>query len=112
MDRKKAIEGLEALLKYNHIGRLSGADIETLNFAIDSLKVDEMYQLLFEDPGRVIIVPEDATNGDAILAIFPDAEHYHNNNVIDTDIDGGTLYHEDWWEAPYKRGNGNDEKID
>ena len=110
MDRKKAIEVIQALLDCNYIGSLSGEDIEALNFAIDSLKVDEMYQLLFEDPDRVIIVPEDATNGDAILAIFPDAEHYHNNNVIDTDIDGGTLYHEDWWEAPYKRGNadGND----
>ena len=55
-----------------------------------------------KDPDRVITVPEEATNGDAILAVFCDAEPYQNNGVIETDIDGGTLFNEDWWNAPYK----------
>lgn len=57
---------------------------------------------------NAIPIPDDATNGDAILAVFPDAEHYHNNGVIETDIDGGTLYHEDWWNLPYNGGNENE----
>lgn len=57
---------------------------------------------------NAIPLPDDATNGDAILAVFPDAEPYQNNGVIETDIDGGTLFHEDWWNAPYNGGNENE----
>ena len=50
MNRKKAIEVLEALSDCNYIGSLSGEDIEALTMAIRCLKVDEMYGLEYEDP--------------------------------------------------------------
>ena len=50
MDRKKAIEVLEALSDCNYIGSLSGEDIEAFTMAIRCLKVDEMYGLEYEDP--------------------------------------------------------------
>ena len=60
-------------------------------------------ELMKLPPVNAIQLPDDATNGDAILAIFPNIEHYKNNGIINTDIDDGTLFNEDWWEAPYKR---------
>ena len=59
-------------------------------------------ELMKLPPVNVITLPDDATNGDAILAVFPDTEYYRNNGIINTDIDDGTLFDEDWWEAPYK----------
>lgn len=40
MTRQEAIVGVKALLNSNYVGSLSGEDIEALNFAIDSLKLD------------------------------------------------------------------------
>ena len=50
-------------------------------------------------------IPDNATNGDMLQAIFP-------NCVIDTDscgaittsIDGKMYWSKKWWNAPYKRG--------
>ena len=65
-----------------------------------------------------VILPDNATNGDMIKAVFP------NVQVVDAGIHRITAifgdchnmmyrnsYDEDWWNAPYKggQGNGNDD---
>lgn len=56
-------------------------------------------------PVEAIPIPKGVTNGEMLLALFPDTKCFQNNGIINTDIDGGTLFNEDWWGAPYKRGN-------
>lgn len=57
---------------------------------------------------NAIPIPKHVTNGEMLLALFPDTEYYQHNGIINTDIDDGTLFDEDWWEAPYKRGNADE----
>lgn len=59
MNRKKAIEVLEALSDCNYIGSLSGEDIEALTMAIRCLKVDEAYDLEYEHIPSITITVEE-----------------------------------------------------
>ena len=50
---------------------------------------------------NLIEIPEGATNGDMIKAMFPNVDKYkctllenHNKNV---------LFGEDWWNSPYRK---------
>ena len=55
-------------------------------------------------------IPDDATNGDVIKAIFPnapiDTELYTNYVMVKLDYhtqyDGGLMFDKDWWNAPYR----------
>ena len=49
MNRKKAIEVLEALSDCNYIGSLSGEDIESLEMAIDTMRKYQMMQADYEN---------------------------------------------------------------
>lgn len=39
-------------------------------------------------------IPDNATNGDVMLAIFKEIQHYSDGKIC-----------ADWWNAPYKRGS-------
>lgn len=57
---------------------------------------------------KTIIIPENATNGDLIRAIFPTADIKKRNNdkyrsVYVIKVDNETVFSSDWWEAPYKQ---------
>lgn len=73
------------------------------------LETIEMFLNAFEE---MQIIPDDATNGDMIKAVFPNVEIYTNviNEIIDVEIfqDSSELRCSvNWWNAPYKRGNEN-----
>ena len=51
-----------------------------------------------------IPLPDNATNGDVIKALFPRTKCVERNGIIETDIDEGTLFNLEWWNAPYTRG--------
>jgi len=53
-------------------------------------------------PARAIFIPDGATNGDIIKAIFPDMYSEECDYDIFTDLDGDTRFTYDWWRAPYK----------
>lgn len=77
--------------------------INALNFAIESIKVDRAYDLAYEKVD-FIEIPEGATNGDMIKAVFP-------NCVIDEDFGGAVItnvddtqyWRKDWWNSPYRK---------
>jgi hypothetical protein len=64
---------------------------------------------------NVVEIPEGATNGDMIKAMFPNVEFVCGDYGISTlymkmnmiDVGFASLYKE-WWNAPYKRGNKNE----
>lgn len=58
---------------------------------------------------NAIIIPRNATNGDMIKAMFPDAQiDYHEESDLDyitvftKDCDTCQDYSYEWWDAPYK----------
>ena len=58
-----------------------------------------------------IPIPEGSTNGDMIKALFPVVEIFEKDEMISATISKGDTGHfqkchfwEDWWNAPYKKG--------
>ena len=52
------------------------------------------------------LVPDNATNGDIIMAMFPNADHYNSGrlymHIIDVNTIGEIVIPWRWWNAPYK----------
>lgn len=51
-----------------------------------------------------VAIPEGATNGDMIKAMFPDMQFNIVNELVWTNIDGqSTRFLTEWWNAPYMK---------
>lgn len=72
--------------------------------AIDVLKTELYQRLVYQSD----ILPDNATNGDMIKALFPDSELHKESDYAYLTISKG-VYLEDrdgtWWNAPYKAGD-------
>jgi len=70
--------------------------------------------LILQAYKKGIVFPKNATNGDIIKALFPDSELHKESDYAYLTISKG-VYLEDrdgtWWNAPYKAGDRNDNKI-
>ena len=58
--------------------------------------------------GKSVILPDNATNGDVIKALFPDIKVYGCSGYAHpSDKSSVLLEHmsSDWWNAPYKAGD-------
>ena len=58
--------------------------------------------------GKLVVTPDNATNGDVIKAIFPDAENIRMDNGLPLNFVLEFELHrnyKDWWNAPYKVGD-------
>ena len=55
-----------------------------------------------------ILLPDDATNGDVIKALFPDGSQVKGASIyIMNDNKSNIFYDFDWWNALYKAGDTN-----
>ena len=53
-----------------------------------------------------IVLPEDATNGDMIKALFPNGSQVKGASIyVMNDNKSNVFYDFDWWNAPYKAGD-------
>ena len=52
---------------------------------------------------KAIIVPDNATNKDMILLIFPNLKYNEDDYFNVVHIDGLGTISLDWWKAPYKK---------
>ena len=74
--------------------------INALTFAIESIKVDRAYDLAYEKVD-FIEIPEGATNGDMIKAMFPNQVGYGESTSC---IYYGIMRcDKDWWNSPYRK---------
>lgn len=58
--------------------------------------------------GKSVILPDNATNGDVIKAVFPNAENIRTDNGLPLNFILEFELHrnyKDWWNAPYKAGD-------
>ena len=62
-----------------------------VNIPNEEFKIDTPIKELLQHATSCAVIPDDATNGDVIKAMFDDpAPKYFN------------LYYLDWWNAPYR----------
>ena len=55
--------------------------------------------------GKSVILPDNATNGDVIKALFPNGSQVKGAGIyIMNDNKSNISYDFDWWNAPYKGG--------
>ena len=59
---------------------------------------EEIGRELYEKVRHGIVLPDNATNGDMLLAVFP-------KEVKDVDVD---WFGEEWWNSPYGEDEGDD----
>lgn len=56
---------------------------------------------------KAIVIPQNATNGDVIKAMFPHVKYYmfcvEVKLEYDNQYDTGLLFDKKWWNTPYKR---------
>ena len=57
---------------------------------------------------NAVIIPDNATNGDMMRALYPNliiCKGYENIHAVVIVIEDTMMsFREDWWNAPYKRG--------
>lgn len=89
--------------------------VERMLWAVIMSKDERTIKEMLEDAPIVnaISIPDDATNGDIIKAMFPDAQiDYHEESdfvdghvtVFPKDCDTCQDYSIDYWNAPYMKG--------
>ena len=111
--REKAIKTLEDIITIaeglkglsDDVGITISLDkIDSLKFALESIKVDRAYDLAYEKVD-FIEIPEGATNGEMIKAVFPNIEIEQIEDIID--VYGMSkcrvTYDTDWWNSPYRK---------
>ena len=77
-------------------------EIHSLKFVMYGLQSEENRKLFYRLINAVqdgTPIPDNATNGDVIKAMFP------NGITIDRSTAYAKQVTEDWWNAPYQRGN-------
>ena len=113
-DREKAIKDLEDVIaiadglkglpsQYGGI-TISLDKIDSLRFALESIKVDRAYDLAYEKVD-FIEIPEGATNGDMIKAMFPNISVYEHGNGATYSINNEYNFNSTWWNSPYRKEN-------
>lgn len=80
--------------------RLIDADKLPLN-DIDSANHGSNYIQIAETV-KAIPIPNNATNGDMLMAMFPSLEVNTIGNTVFTNMDNGVWYNLDWWDTPYQ----------
>jgi hypothetical protein len=89
-ERDATIKQIERV--QNHLASI-GETVDYLDFAIQALESS-------------IPIPQNATNGDVIKAVFPKVNKY--NNILLEDGRKNILFGDDWWNAPYREGDASE----
>lgn len=65
----------------------------------------DLYRAITDQSAKVIVLPDNPTNGDVIKAVFPNAkvEIGRLAAIVDFSNRETDAFFFDWWNAPYKR---------
>lgn len=80
----------------------SMADLEWNKQVGSSKGLEDAIDIIYDTPTvNAIVIPESATNGDVIKAMFP---NFHTNEMSHTIWVGydDMSFRKEWWNAPYK----------
>lgn len=83
----------------------SMADLEWNKQVGSSKGLEDAIDIIYDTPTvNAIVIPEGATNGDVIKAMFP---NFHTNEMSHTIWVGydDMSFRKEWWNAPYKELN-------
>lgn len=93
----------------------SMADLEWNKQVGSSKGLEDAIDIIYDTPTvNAILIPDNATNGDVIKAMFPyieikdNCDMYYSVNIENLSTDKGLNtvgFRKDWWNAPYKELN-------
>ena len=65
----------------------------------------DLLQGKIEGMPRVVVVPDNATNGDVIMTVTGEkfSRGAYNNDLMISDGEHYMAFNAEWWNAPYKR---------
>lgn len=92
--------------RYNELTQPKHIEFDTEGY-IDFIIDDDRWDLV--DKESIFIIPDGATNGDIIKAVFPKCKEYKRKVTVEVDINiyGDIWYLSefdlDWWNEPYKK---------
>lgn len=97
MTNIKASEVLKELKKYTEdLPHYSPDEVaEALEMAIKALEQTRW-------------IPKNATNGDMIISLYPNLKYYVKGDRMMTTIGVASSFDLEWWNAPYREGDGDD----
>ena len=75
-------------------------------------KLEHQGLLSEKDLNRIVVIPNNATNGQVIKSMFSiSKETFTNYSTVEVygldDEKTSTEFYADWWNAPYKKGENN-----
>ena len=84
----------------------SMADLEWNKQVGSSKGLEDAIDIIYDTPTvNAIVIPEGATNGDMIMALFPNASVYEHNGGSTYSVNNEYNFNTTWWNAPYKELN-------
>ena len=54
--------------------------------------------------GKYIEIPDNTTNGDVLISLYPNLKYTIQNGRVVTTIGVASSFDLDWWNAPYQKG--------
>ena len=82
----------------------SMADLEWNKQVGSSKGLEDAIDIIYDTPTvNAIVIPDNATNGDVIKALFPNEELFEQGYA--STYYGCMRFDTDWWNAPYKELN-------
>ena len=77
---------------------------------IKTMSDSEMVDFLYKTARNGTSIPDNATNGDVIKALFDVTEEHFFEDMVDVyGIDDYVTVDVNWWDAPYRKERTNDE---
>ena len=111
MPRLIDADELKEIIEVGHLSEMSMKNVNYINGYSTVLEC-AVAQVEEAETVNAIIIPTNATNGDMIKAMFPNAEIeiHEANEVVGTHVsvsvdenEGIHYYSLEWWYAPYKK---------
>lgn len=82
-------------------------EIHTLKFVMYGLHSEENRKLFYRLINAVqdgTPIPDNATNGDVLISLYPNLKYTIQNGRVVTTIGVASSFDLDWWNAPYQKG--------
>lgn len=74
----------------------------------DSLGISDRdieFHYMLEEAETVLTIPENPTNGDVLIALYPNLKYYIRNDRVITTIGIAASFDLKWWNAQWKENN-------
>ena len=86
-------------------------DLTFKQLAKDIVQTNVIFKLI-DAVDNVTFIPDNVTNGDVIMAMFPNANVYEHNGDATYSVNNEYNFNATWWNALYQKGHIRDDSMD